>query len=84
MLYFVDVYANWFDTQLGRAVVRVFEHNGISVFVHPRQAAAGMPLIALGATERAKRLARKNVSILADAVRQGYHITNQNRPPPCV
>ncbi|MCA9200876.1 MAG: anaerobic glycerol-3-phosphate dehydrogenase subunit C, partial [Planctomycetales bacterium] len=74
VLYFVDVYANWFDTQLGRAVVRVFEHNGISVFVHPRQAAAGMPLVALGATERAKRLARKNVSILADAVRQGYHI----------
>src|SRR6185436_16102430 len=30
VLYFVDVYANWFDVQLAEAVVRVLEHNGIS------------------------------------------------------
>ena len=74
VVYFVDLYANWFDTELAEALVAVFEHNGFTVYVPVNQTWAGMPAIALGAMERAERLARRNVSILADAVRQGYHI----------
>jgi Fe-S oxidoreductase len=33
-----------------------------------------MPSIALGALQHARALARQNVSVLAEAVRQGYHI----------
>jgi Fe-S oxidoreductase len=33
-----------------------------------------MALISLGAVERARQIARQNVSVLADAVRQGYQI----------
>jgi FAD/FMN-containing dehydrogenase/Fe-S oxidoreductase len=76
ILYFVDSYANWFDTQLAEAVVSVLEHNGVSVYVHPRQRSSGMTLISLGAIERAKRMAQQNVLLLADAVRQGYHIVS--------
>lgn len=72
--YFVDLYANYFDPQLAAALVAVLEHNGVSVFVPPAQRFSGMPAIALGAIEPARRLARRNVSVLADAVRQGYHV----------
>ena len=74
ILYFVDTFANWFDPQLGDALVSVMEHNGVSVYVHPDQLQSGMSMLSLGAVERAKPLIRKNITILADAVRQGYHI----------
>lgn len=74
VLYFVDVYANWFDPRLAQAVVAVLQHNGVAVYVHPGQRPCGMPMLSLGAIDKAKRLAAHNVAILADAVRQGYHI----------
>jgi len=74
VLYFVDTYANYFDPQLAEALVAVLEHNGVSVYVPSRQRQAGMPSIALGSLDHARRLARRNVTILADAVRQGYHV----------
>jgi FAD/FMN-containing dehydrogenase/Fe-S oxidoreductase len=74
VLYFVDVYANWFDVQLADALVAVMEHNGIAVYVPPHQLPAGMPAMAQGAVDRAQRLAQRNVPLLAEAVRQGYQI----------
>ena len=74
VVYFTDLYANWFDTQLADALVAVLQHNGISVYVPPRQQAAGMSAISEGAVDHARRLATANVSLLADAVRQGYQI----------
>ena len=50
------------------------EHNGLAVYVHPEQKQAGMPSIACGAVEHARRLAEHNVALLAESVRQGYHI----------
>jgi Fe-S oxidoreductase len=74
VLYFVDIYANWHDTQLARALVAILEHNGVVVYVAPGQVQSGAAAIALGAADRARRFAKQNVRLLADAVRQGYHI----------
>ncbi len=74
VLYFVDHYVNYHDPQLGDALVAVLEHNGVAVYVPPQQRYAGMPLLALGGVAEAKRLAAHNVELLAEAVRQGYHI----------
>lgn len=74
VLYFVDVFANWHDVELAEALVAIFEHNGISVYVPPGQVQSGMAAVSMGAVDVAKRLAQKNVQLLADAVRQGYHI----------
>jgi len=74
VLYFVDVYANWFDVDLARAFVSVMKHNGITVFVHPRQVPTGMSAIAVGGADTARRFASKNVPLLADAIRRGYHV----------
>ena len=57
VLYFVDVYANYFDPQLAEAFVAVLEHNGIDVYVHPEQSQAGMAAIARGALDYARRAA---------------------------
>lgn len=74
IVYFVDTYANHFDTQLGQALVAVMRHNGIAVYVRNDQEQAGMPLIAAGALGAARAVAAQNVATLAESVRQGYTI----------
>ncbi len=74
VLYFVDLYANWHDTQLAQSLVAVLKHNGVAVYVHPNQVQSGMAAISMGAVDIARKLAARNLAILADAVRQGYTI----------
>jgi len=74
VVYLVDVYANYFDPQIAEAMVAVFQHNGIGVYVHPQQRQAGMAAIACGDLDYARRLAMHNVTILAEAVRRGYEV----------
>ena len=71
---FVDLYANHFETRIADAAVKVLEHNGIDVYVPTRQQASGIFSITCGHRDRAERLARKNISLLADIIRQGYHV----------
>jgi len=74
VLYFVDTYANYCDTQLAEAFLAILEHNGISAYVPDGQQQAAMPMIARGVLEPARRTAEKNVALLAEAIRQGYTI----------
>jgi FAD/FMN-containing dehydrogenase/Fe-S oxidoreductase len=74
VLYFLDTYARWHDPLLAQAFVSVLERNGIGVFVDPRQVASGMPLVSEGDLDGARRLARRNTRVLAEAVRLGYRI----------
>ena len=74
VLYFVDTYANYCDTQLAEAFLAILEHNGISAYVPDGQQQAAMPMIARGVLEPARRTAEKNVALLAEAIRQGYSI----------
>ncbi len=74
VVYFVDAFANWNDSEIGRAVVHVLEHNGVEVYVPPRQKISGMSLISDGLVGRARVIAKQNVELLADAVRQGYQV----------
>jgi FAD/FMN-containing dehydrogenase/Fe-S oxidoreductase len=74
VLLFLDTYANYFDSKLADALVAVLEHNGVAVYVHPDQQSAGMGMVSAGALEMLRPIAQRNVRILAEAVRQGYHI----------
>jgi FAD/FMN-containing dehydrogenase/Fe-S oxidoreductase len=74
VLYFLDTYARRHDPLLAQAFVAVLERNGIGVFVDPRQVAVGMPLVSEGDLDGARRLARTNLRVLAEAVRLGYRI----------
>jgi len=68
---FVDAFVNWNDPELGRAVVAVLEHNGLSVHVPPNQKFSGLSLISAGALATARKIASANVSVLADSIRRG-------------
>jgi FAD/FMN-containing dehydrogenase/Fe-S oxidoreductase len=74
VVYFVDVYANWFDPALAEALVAVLAHQGFSVFVPLQQRPAGTAAIASGDMNLARRNAHVNVAILAEAVRQGCEV----------
>lgn len=71
---FVDINANWFDSQVAEALVAVLQHNGIAVFVPTQQRPSGMIRLAQGDAEGARRMAAANIAILSDAVRRGYKI----------
>ena len=74
VVYFFDAFVNWNDVELGKSFVRILKHNGIDVFVPTGQSVSGMSLISEGALIRAKRLASRNVELLAEWVRQGYKV----------
>jgi Fe-S oxidoreductase len=74
VLLFLDTYARRHDPLLARALVEVLERNGVGVFVDPRQVSAGMPLVSAGDLDAARKLARTNMRVLADAVRLGHRI----------
>jgi FAD/FMN-containing dehydrogenase/Fe-S oxidoreductase len=74
VLYFLDTYARRHDPLLVKSLVAVLERNGIGVFIDPRQMSSGMPLVSEGDLDGARRLARANVRMLAEAVRLGYRI----------
>ncbi len=74
VVFFVDAYVNWNDLELGQALVKVLQHNNIDVVVPLNQVVSGMSLISDGVLHRAKKLAARNVELLAEYVRQGFQI----------
>jgi len=74
VLYFLDTVARRHDPGLAEAFVTLLERSGGGVFIDPRQVSAGMPLVSAGDVAAARRLATRNMRILAEAVRLGYRI----------
>lgn len=74
VLYFVDHYANYHDPDLGRALGEILQQNSIGIYVPLAQLGSGMARITSGDLKGARKIARRNVRLLADAVRQGYTV----------
>lgn len=74
VVYFVDQFATYHDPQIGIALAEVLLHNEIDVYVPLRQLASGIARITAGDVKGATRVARRNVRLLAEAVRLGYTI----------
>lgn len=72
--YFVDHYANYHDPDIGRALAEILQHNRIGIYVPGGQVSSGMPRISAGDLKGARKIARRNVRLLADVVRQGYTV----------
>jgi Fe-S oxidoreductase len=60
--------------QIGKDLVRVYERNGISCDLPAGQVCCGAPWLHSGDVDRFVAQGRKNVEVLADAVRQGHDI----------
>jgi glycerol-3-phosphate dehydrogenase subunit C len=69
--YFHGCYSNYNTPEVGKAMVRVYEHFGYEVVV-PEQKCSGTPMFANGMLDDARRHAEVNVSSMSDLVEQGY------------
>ncbi|MBP2252606.1 glycerol-3-phosphate dehydrogenase subunit C [Halarchaeum solikamskense] len=69
--YFHGCYANYNTPEVGKAMVRVFEHFGYELVV-PEQRCSGTPMFANGMLDDAERHAEVNVSSMGDLIEQGY------------
>lgn len=74
VVYFVDHFANFHDTELAEAFVAVLEHNDIPVHVPANQTASGMAMVSAGDLDSARELAELNVRELAELAREGHPI----------
>jgi Fe-S oxidoreductase len=72
VVYFVDVYANYYDQELAETVVAVLQQAGVNVFVPARQQSSGMSSLVVGDVDHARDQAMVNLRILANAIRDGY------------
>ena len=74
VLYFVDVFANYYDQELAEAAVAVLRHAEVNVFVPPQQRSSGMAALVVGDIDHAREHALANLRVLANAVRDGYTV----------
>lgn len=72
--YFTDVVANYLEPSIAEATVAVLEHNGIQVYVPPKQVGCGMVPLAAGDVDTARKTAQRNLNFLADLAREGFAI----------
>lgn len=70
----MDVFAAYNDPLIGEATVAVLQHNGIEVYVPPRQVGCGVAALAVGDVDTAREAALRNVRVFTDLVREGYRI----------
>jgi Fe-S oxidoreductase len=62
------------DPSIGKDLVRVYEHNGIECSLPDGQVCCGAPWLHAGDVDSFRRQAKKNVGVLAAAVRAGHDI----------
>jgi glycerol-3-phosphate dehydrogenase subunit C len=71
--YFHGDYANANTPEVGKALVRVFEHYGYEVAV-PEQRCSGTPMFANGMMSDARRAAKFNVETFAELIDDSYDV----------
>ena len=80
VFYFPTCFVNYNEPEIGKAAIRVFEKNNLTVESGYQQC-CGMPLLDGGDVEGAQKAARKNIAHLLPFVRQGHKILVNN--PTC-
>ena len=71
---FATCYANYNEPDVGEDIVRVFEHNAITVTTATRERCCGMPKLELGDLDAVARLKEVNIPELARLVDDGWDI----------
>lgn len=71
--YFIGCYGRYIGTAVALSVVRVFETCGIKVVVPP-QKCCGVPLLANGLVEEARKNAFYNIKVLSELIARGYEV----------
>ena len=81
-VYFHDTFAEYNYPRIGMAAVKLLEAAGFEVVVEERRACCGRPMLSKGLVEDARKLARRNVEVLATYAHQGIPIIGTE--PSCI
>ncbi|MBW3633482.1 MAG: FAD-binding protein, partial [Chloroflexi bacterium] len=81
-VYFHDTFAEYNYPRIGMAAVKLLEAAGFEVVVEERRACCGRPMLSKGFVEEARKLARRNVDLLAAYAHQGIPIIGTE--PSCI
>jgi len=65
--YFTGCFDNYFDPEVGHAVVKVLVRNGVQVVIPPDQGCCGLPMLTNGLRDVALGLMRQNVAALLES-----------------
>ena len=71
--FFIDLYANYNNPELGLAAIERLEEMGCEVVI-PAQRACGYPYIGYGDLKSARKVARENVAYFAPYVAEGFDV----------
>ena len=74
VFFFVSAFANYHDVALAEAVMRILQYNGVDVVCSVNQKPSGLSALTMGMRDKATAIARHNVNILADAIRDSCDI----------
>lgn len=74
IVFFVDHFANYHDTELAQAFLAIMGHHDIRVIVPSGQTGSGMAMISAGDLDAARGVAETNVRQLAQHARDGLQI----------
>ncbi|MCR5163984.1 MAG: FAD-binding protein [Thermoguttaceae bacterium] len=73
-VYFLDTFANHFETAVAQATVDVFRKNHVPLIVPQHQQGSGVSAVMLGRSDYVRKQVYRNAALLADYIRQGYDV----------
>jgi Fe-S oxidoreductase len=82
VVYFHDTFTTYNYPRIGLAAVRLLEAAGFDVIVEERRACCGRPMLSKGLIGDARKVARKNVQVLAPYALRGIPIVGTE--PSCI
>jgi FAD/FMN-containing dehydrogenase/Fe-S oxidoreductase len=82
VVYFHDTFATYNYPEIGVAAVELLEAAGFEVIVEERRACCGRPMLSKGLVADARKLAKRNVAVLAPHVNMGIPIVGTE--PSCI
>ena len=82
VVYFHDTFAEYNYPRIGMAAVTLLEAAGFEVIVEKRRVCCGRPLLSKGFVEEARKLAQRNIELLAPYAQQGMPIVGTE--PSCI
>ena len=82
VVYFHDTFATYNYPAIGMAAVRLLDAAGFDVILEERRVCCGRPMLSKGMVSEARRLARRNVQLLAPYAKQGIPIIGTE--PSCI
>ncbi|MGE3798275.1 MAG: FAD-binding and (Fe-S)-binding domain-containing protein, partial [Thermomicrobiales bacterium] len=82
VVYFHDTWTTYNYPGIGIAAVKLLEAAGFQVIIEERRACCGRPMLSKGLVSEARKLAQRNVDVLAPHAKQGIPIVGTE--PSCI